>query len=282
MRVSDRNIDRIYINSLTRPANYKMAENHFHYYYEMYYVKQGQCRLFIANTPYNLSAGEFVIVPPLQVHVAMYPTNCTRINLYFRTQDACPEGEREAWVEQAKQPVVIHIPTAYRDIFEHVLGSMLQEEKVEDASSSELLTLLFRQFLLYAKRYGEKREDPKKTGISADVEIQKAVNYIREHYGNEITLNSMSDLTGLSPSYFSRKFHHVTGMGMKEYLTYVRLDKAQLELLSTNHTITEVALNCGFSNSNYFKDAFKKMYGMSPKAYRNSRKTDAKTAASAA
>jgi AraC-like DNA-binding protein len=65
-------------------------------------------------------------------------------------------------------------------------------------------------------------------------------------------------------------------MGMKEYLTYIRLKHAAMELLSTNHTITDVALNSGFSNSNYFKDAFKKTYNVSPREYRASRKTDVK------
>lgn len=85
----------------------------------------------------------------------------------------------------------------------------------------------------------------------------------------------MADRAGLSPSYFSKKFRAVTGMGMKEYLSYVRLEHASKELQSTDHSITEVAINSGFSDSNYFKDAFKKMYGISPRAYRAEReKTD--------
>jgi AraC-like DNA-binding protein len=45
-----------------------------------------------------------------------------------------------------------------------------------------------------------------------------------------------------------------------------------MELLNTDHTVTEVAMNSGFSDSNYFKDAFKKMYGVSPRAYRKMQK----------
>ena len=45
--------------------------------------------------------------------------------------------------------------------------------------------------------------------------------------------------------------------------------RAALELLSTQDSITEIALRNGFSDSNYFKDAFKKMYGVSPRAYRS-------------
>ena len=72
----------------------------------------------------------------------------------------------------------------------------------------------------------------------------------------------------------------VTGTRMKEYLIYVRLGHAETELLSTAHTITEVAMNNGFSDSNYFKDAFRKMFGQSPRAYRASRTDKQDTAES--
>ncbi len=110
---------------------------------------------------------------------------------------------------------------------------------------------------------------------AGDEGILSAARFLTEHYATHITLNAMADRAGLSPSYFSKKFRAVTGMGMKEYLSYVRLEHASKELQSTDHSITEVAINSGFSDSNYFKDAFKKMYGISPRAYRAEReKTD--------
>ena len=58
------------------------------------------------------------------------------------------------------------------------------------------------------------------------------------------------------------------GMGFKEYLNYVRLKHAQTALLTTNSSITDIALEYGFNDSNYFKDLFKKVYGKSPREYR--------------
>ena len=52
---------------------------------------------------------------------------------------------------------------------------------------------------------------------------------------------------------------------------FVRLQHAALDLVSTNDSITEIALRSGFSDSNYFKDAFKKKYGITPSAYRKTR-----------
>ena len=47
-----------------------------------------------------------------------------------------------------------------------------------------------------------------------------------------------------------------------------RLKNAQTALLTTNNTITHIALECGFNDSNYFKDLFKKVYGKSPREFR--------------
>ena len=73
---------------------------------------------------------------------------------------------------------------------------------------------------------------------------------------------------GYSPNYLSRKFKEAVGVGVHEYIVFIRLQNAANELLSTKDTITEIALRCGFSDGNYFKDAFKKKYGLTPRDYR--------------
>ena len=50
MRVSDKNIDRIYVNRANRGADYKMTDNHYHNYYELYYVRHGKVRLCVDNS----------------------------------------------------------------------------------------------------------------------------------------------------------------------------------------------------------------------------------------
>ena len=69
-------------------------------------------------------------------------------------------------------------------------------------------------------------------------------------------------------SYFSRKFKLCTGFGYKEYLITVRIIEACRLLLNTDMSITQIAENCGFDDSNYFGDCFKKIKGMSPREYR--------------
>ena len=272
MRISDQNIDRIYISSQARSANYHMVENHYHNYYEIYYLQKGSCRFFINNNQYTLHTGDFLIVPPQEVHYNHYLSSCVRINIYFRLSDLSEGGRLFVpnLLDKYIPSHVIHVHSGFQALINTVLDEMLAEEKVNDANTYKMMSLLLKQLFLLFERHCS----PSTYQENEDDEIIDAVHFIVDHYNLGITLDGLAKRANLSPTYFSKKFRHTTGMGMKEFLSYTRLKHASLELLSTKHSITEIAMNCGFSNSNYFKDAFRKMYGISPREYRNSRKTD--------
>ena len=275
MRASDLNIDRIYINRITRNADYKMSVNHFHYYYEIFYVEQGSCRFFIGGSLFDLKRGDFLVIPPREVHYNRYLTQCTRINLYFRSEDlAAARPFSAALGEDLSAPVLIHFPDSCRSLIDGHFASMLREDKVDDPISARVLQLQLGEFFLYAERYGTDRGKMPALSSDADQTILHITEYIRAHYSEPLSLESLARAAGLSPSYFSRRFKIVTGMRTMEYINYIRLTKASQELLSTDHTITEVAMHSGFSDSNYFKDSFRRSYGLSPRAYRKNRFTD--------
>ena len=101
-----------------------------------------------------------------------------------------------------------------------------------------------------------------------DAEVLHAAKYIYQNFASPLTLQEVADVAGLSPTYFSKKFKQITGIGFKEYVNFVRMKNASLELISTSHSVTEVALNNGYTDGNYFKDVFKKIHGCSPREYR--------------
>lgn len=276
MRVSDLNIDRVYINSVIRGKDFKMVENHFHYYYELFYVKSGSCRCFIYDNLYEMKGGDFIVIPPREPHYNKYNTQCERINIYFNEEDLDDDGRPivENLKEKFLSANLTHIPRAYRSTIDNVLESMLKEDKVDDESTKVLMQLMLKEFLLYCNRCCVAKAGKTVSDGDMDSDILRSAQYITEHYNQNITLESLSKSVNLSPSYFSRRFRQITGCGMKEYLCHTRLTHAALELISTDHSVTEVSMNSGFSDSNYFKDAFKKEYGLSPRAYRNSKTTD--------
>ena len=74
MRVSNSDIDRIYVNIATRTKEYKfnMPDNHFHQYYELYYCKSSTCSYFVNNRILELHSGDFLLVPPREMHYTKY------------------------------------------------------------------------------------------------------------------------------------------------------------------------------------------------------------------
>ena len=82
---------------------------------------------------------------------------------------------------------------------------------------------------------------------------------------SEISLPSMAKMRSVSPEHLSRTFRKETGFGFSEYLTLVRLQKAEYMLKNEpGKSVSDVAYACGFNDSNYFSDKFRKAYGISP------------------
>ncbi len=96
----------------------------------------------------------------------------------------------------------------------------------------------------------------------------RAARYMNQHYQEGVTLGQVAAFANMSPTYFSKKFKSSTGLCFKEYLNYIRVQKASDMLRNTDLSVTGVAMACGFSDGNYFGDVFRRLTGVSPREYR--------------
>lgn len=95
----------------------------------------------------------------------------------------------------------------------------------------------------------------------------KAMNYIADHYAENITLESVSKKVFVSNYYLSHLFSDQLKMTFQEYLTKTRME-ASLELIKAgNYKIMEIAEMVGFNDSSYFAKVFRKYYGTVPQTY---------------
>lgn len=97
--------------------------------------------------------------------------------------------------------------------------------------------------------------------------IQKAIEYIRTHYAQDLTREDVADTVYLSPSYFSKLFKQYTGMSFTDYLTTVRMEEAAA-LLKTPMRVNEIGFNVGYQSRNRFFINFRQYSGYSPTEYR--------------
>ena len=91
-----------------------------------------------------------------------------------------------------------------------------------------------------------------------------AVEHIEQHYRENLSLNSMAQLLGLHPIYFSKYFKEVTGTGFNTYVNTVRMKHALDDLIRHGMTIADAAKANGFSNVKSFETICKRSYGLTP------------------
>ena len=98
--------------------------------------------------------------------------------------------------------------------------------------------------------------------------IRMAKQYVQEHYSQPITLESVCEVAGFSPSYFSALFKKETGEGFAKYLTHVRMERAKELLQQTNLPVSEICVQVGYSDLKHFTQNFKKDTKLNPGQYR--------------
>lgn len=98
--------------------------------------------------------------------------------------------------------------------------------------------------------------------------IRRALRHIADHYDQPLTLTQVAEKIGLSPSYFSSLFHKMVGVSFREHLCRVRVEESRRLLLSTDYSITEIALAIGFSDQSYYCKVFRRIVGIPPGQYR--------------
>lgn len=151
--------------------------------------------------------------------------------------------------------------------FEEALRDLLRLAESDDMgscveTSAQIHTLL--SHLLHA-RLSQEQSDQKGT---YEREISWAVSYIKEHYGEPITIDDMIRTLPISKFHFIRCFRRLMGVPPYSYLTTYRINMSKVLLRTTQQPVAEIGQVCGFQEASNFIAHFKKHTGLRPSAYR--------------
>ncbi|MBN1382529.1 MAG: AraC family transcriptional regulator [Deltaproteobacteria bacterium] len=95
--------------------------------------------------------------------------------------------------------------------------------------------------------------------------VNRAIDYVHAHYAEDLNLNKLAQIACFSPFHFHRLFRLVTGETVNDFSRRIRLEKSLHKLvLDKGKSITEIAMECGFSSSQNFAKVFKARYGVTP------------------
>jgi AraC family transcriptional regulator len=151
------------------------------------------------------------------------------------------------------------------------IGGLLARELDTDLPNSQIyvdgLTTALSAHLLRQYCTVEQRIKDYKNGLSR-YRLQQAIDYIQAHLSEDISLDDLAIITGMSRYYFCHLFKRSTGMSPYQYVIKCRIDRAkELLLFRQDCSIADVAFQVGFASQSQFTKHFKKWVGTTPKKF---------------
>ena len=116
---------------------------------------------------------------------------------------------------------------------------------------------------------GEPHAPPERGGLPP-FKLRQVTEYMHAHLGDDIGLQELAGLVGISPSYFSRAFKDATGLSPHQWLILARCERAKFLLMQSRSSLAEVALEVGFYDQAHFTRLFTQHIGVSPGLWRRS------------
>lgn len=268
----------VFIDREENHKPYVMKNSHMHDYYEMYYLMAGTRRYFINHTLYNMEPGDVILVDKSDLHLTTMISSEHYYERFLMTFNdnfvdrVCTGLDRDLLLAPFKARKV-HVPVSKRYAFEGLLHKLKSECEKSDEYAAYLAQVHMSEILIFLNRCTGPSTTPFDDMSIHEERIQQVCKYIINYYNQPISLNEISKMAYMSPTYFSKKFKKVTGFGFNEYLNNVRIKMATNMLIETQYSVTEIARFCGYKDSNYFGDVFKKVMGVSPSKYRKTNYT---------
>ena len=124
--------------------------------------------------------------------------------------------------------------------------------------------LIYRLILLMSNNFFENQN---MRILKKDI-LKNAIDFIDENFSQDITLEQVSEISGISVQHFCRCFKDTMGMRFIEYLSKRRIAEAKQLLLNTENSISDIALKVGYHGVTYFGMVFRKYEGISPSEFR--------------
>ena len=155
---------------------------------------------------------------------------------------------------------------SYKDLRENMKDEMLYIAEHHDASPFHLMGHLYL-FIDYLSRSSSSQITT--SGRVRDFYIKEALNYIEQNFQNDISVENIASFCGLNRTYFGRIFKETVGKSPQQFLLSYRMAKAAELLKLTQLSISYIGNAVGYPNQLHFSRAFKNVYGVSPREWRN-------------
>ena len=159
----------------------------------------------------------------------------------------------------------LHLAPELMNSLRKNLNGMLAEERSGlPGSDLMMLSKVLEIFVLIAREYSRSSNSKAQTLYR----LGEVISRMENQYSENWTVARLSRIAAMAPSTFLGVFKEAMGTSPIEYLLNLRITKAAGLLVNSQKSITEIAQDCGFNDSNYFSRQFRNYYNCSPREYR--------------
>ena len=248
---------------------------HVHDFYELVLVVEGFCFHHIQNTVSLVMEGDVLLIKPGVCHQYSGTRECKIINCLFK-KEALLEGVMEELLTLPEMYRLdpdteaffpqIHLEIKQRESLQNLLEQIEKEYKKKNLGwQLKLKTLLYTILVDYARSCNDN-----KTILTIDARysayVSRTIQYIAEHYREDLTVQSLADYAEVSADYLSRQFRQMIGVPLHDYIQRYRISRALVHL-QQGDSVGDISEKCGFSSLAYFSRVFKKEMGVPPTLY---------------
>lgn len=246
---------------------------HWHDEVEIIYIQKGNISIYIQEEVFHAKQGDLFFVNTGELHfmesddmgVEYYTLLFPLTFLSFQIEDAL---ETEVFLPLRQKKLLF--PRLLNDVTEKIqVCKMIQELIAVNDKKETGYQLRTKILLLEMIEYLLKEKAFLQANFANNTDIQRElITFIQKHYTEKITLSMLAQEFHLSEKYVSWYFKEHFSISFMQYVLHLRMSKAKDMLVSTDLSITEVALACGYPSVNLFIRNFKEVHGVTPLQYR--------------
>ena len=160
------------------------------------------------------------------------------------------------------------------EVIEQLIRLLLAEAEAPMSGTSLMIDTLSRTLMVHTlRRYSNLApRTPENPSSMSPGRVRHVIDYMRAHVAEALSLAQLAQVGKLSPSRFVRAFRNATGQPPYRFLVRLRIEKARELLEHTDLPVIEVGLRCGFEQPSHFATMFRKVTGLTPRAWRLERR----------
>lgn len=245
------------------------APLHYHDEYGIFYLAEGKMKFGIAGDDYEISAGDIIFIEPGTPYYALRTDEGDSFHYYAVLFHAELLGAKNDPCRRFFSDCRVNRFLVMSDEFPTLLLKMRQWF-VDPFFGSEILskTALFN-IIAHIVNTGQFMRLSELSNMKiASETVDCVIKHIEAHYREHISIDDILKQISYSRSHLLRVFKEHTGMSIMDYLNKFRIEKACLELIYTDKSVTEIALDNGYNTVQYFTRMFRRVIGTPPGAYR--------------